>query len=85
MTTEARSDLYRELGNLSHPHPLARLRALHEIGRALRAELDAAIDEAELAQVRAARSQRKTWDEIGKALGVTHVQAHRRFAARIRT
>jgi hypothetical protein len=78
-----RTDLYRELGNLANPHPLARLKALHGIGQTLRRVLDDALDAAELEQVRAARSARASWREIGKALGVSHTQARRRFHDRL--
>lgn len=75
------------LRNLAAPHPLARLRAIHELGRLLRDLLDEWIDRAELAQVRAARSarSRSSWEEIGRAVGgVSHTHARRRFADRLR-
>jgi hypothetical protein len=80
----ARTDLRRALDNLANPHPLARLKAVHEAGQVLREELDAAIDAAEAAQVRAARSARASWREVGNALGVSHTQARRRFHGRLR-
>lgn len=80
-----RRDLDRELGNLAHQDALARLRAIHEIGKILAAELHEAILQAEAAQVRVARSRYKPapWAEIGRAIGVTHTQAQRRYKDRI--
>ena len=75
----------RELRNMAGAHPLTRLEAIHDLGERLRAELDGWIDAAELAQVRVARTdfKRGTWQEIGKALGVSHTQAQRRFKDRL--
>ena len=76
-----------QLGNLANPDPLARLKAIHQLGDRMRKELDAWIDLAELEQVRQARTRprqtRPSWEEIGRALGVTHTQARRRFADRL--
>jgi hypothetical protein len=47
-----RDDFYRELRNTQHPDPIARLKAVHHLGIMLQAELAAAIDEAELVNVR---------------------------------
>ena len=73
------------LGNLAGAHPLARLKATHEIGNLLRGDLEEWIDRAELEQVRAARKLRPqpSWGEIGRALGVSHTHARRRFADRV--
>lgn len=80
-TLPTRAGLYRELRNLANPHPLARLEALHEIGEALRQELDVALFIAELEQVRQARSRnpQPSWREIGAALGITGQYAQRKF------
>lgn len=74
-----------DLSNLAHAHPVTRLKATHGIGERLRRELAAWIDAAELEQVRAARRMNPpaTWTEIGRALGVTHTQASRRFRNRV--
>jgi hypothetical protein len=90
-TVPARSDLNRYLGNLATSgDAVGRLKAVHQVGVVLRQELEAALFEAELAQVRQARSpqvrqgrSRKpkphSWEEIGRAIGVSHVQARRRY------
>ena len=80
-----RSDLERELDNLASAHPLARLEAIHEVGVILRTELDTALDAAELAQVRTARkwNPKASWNQVGDALGISHVHARRRFHDRI--
>ena len=71
--------------NLAAAHPLARLKAIHELGRLLREQVDEWVDRAELEQVRAARTMRPqpSWQKIGRALGVSHTQARRRFADRL--
>ena len=81
-TLPTRADLYRAVGNLAAGHPVARLKALHEIRQILRRELDAAFDAAELEQVGVARSirpKRAPWREIGDALGITGQHAQRKF------
>ena len=54
----------RALRNLAAAHPLARLTAIHEVGRLLRDRLDHAIDLVELEHVRAARSAGESWGSI---------------------
>jgi hypothetical protein len=72
------------LSNLAANEPLARLKAIRQLGDALRAALDELVDAAELEQVRAARARKGGgWREVGRALGVSQTQAHRRFAARV--
>jgi hypothetical protein len=53
--------------------------------RELRREAEALMDAVELELVRAARSRPTpvTWERIGKALGVSHTQAQRRFKDRL--
>jgi hypothetical protein len=68
------------LRNLAGAHPLTRLQALHGI----RLMFEAAFDTAELEQVRVARTwrPRPSWEEIGKAWGVTGQAASRKFRKR---
>lgn len=79
-------DITREMWQLAAAHPVARLGAIHELGTVLQEQLADWIDEAELKQVKVARRSYRpqaTWAEIGRALGVTHTQARRRFADRV--
>ena len=70
------------LQNLAGANALTRLKAVHEIGKLLAR----AIDLAELEQVRVARSKRPpdTWREIGDVLNISHTEAMRRFAKRVK-
>jgi hypothetical protein len=71
------SDLDLLLRNLAGAHPLTRLKALHGI----RLMVEAAFDRAEWEQVRVARTwrPRPSWEEIGRAWGVTGQAAGRKF------
>lgn len=71
--------------NLASAHPLTRLKAAHELAEVKRKEFEETVDRVELEQVRAARRQPRpaSWAEIGRALGVSHTQARRRFAERL--
>ena len=73
--------------NLATAPSLGRLEALHELGQLLRDALDELVDDAELEAVRALRSGspqgRASWESIGRALGVSHTQAIRRFGDRL--
>ena len=78
-------DVQHMIKNLASNAPLARLRALQELGALLRGAFDDLVDAAQLEQVRAARERRAggDWRSIGDALGVSATQAHRRFAKRL--
>jgi hypothetical protein len=75
------ADRDRALRNLVRAAPLGRLEAWHE----LRKEVEAWLDRAELELVRACRSRLPpdTWDEIGRALEMSHTQAQRKFKHRL--
>ncbi len=64
------------ISNLARAHhPVARLKAIHS----LRADADALLDHLEREAVLAARSARATWEEIGRAVGLSASAALRKF------
>ena len=69
--------------NLATAPSLGRLEALHEPGGLLRGAVEDLVDAAELGAGRALRSRSNegwaSWETIGRALGVSHTQAIRRF------
>jgi hypothetical protein len=72
----------QQLHNLANDHPLARLKAIHELRGLLEAQLRDAFDLAEFEQIQRARhlSKPSTWSEVGRQLGgVSHTQARRRY------
>jgi hypothetical protein len=65
------------------PDPVARLKAAHDTGAALQLAAHDWTDLLELEHVRACRRAGKSWATIGRALGVSHQQAMRRFKHRV--
>lgn len=74
----------RALRNLaSTPDPIARLKAVHELGVLAEKSVAFWVDQVELEHVRAARNAGRSWEQIGAACGWSHTHARRRFADRV--
>jgi hypothetical protein len=56
-------------------HPLGRLKAIAE----LRRSIEAVLDQMEVASVEQARSSGSSWQEVGRAVGLTRTAAMRRY------
>jgi hypothetical protein len=62
------------LGNMTHQHPVTRLKALTDVKR----DLDLLIDEA-AAEAKAMRPKPATWEEIGRATGLSTSRAQSKW------
>lgn len=63
------------LRHLVHPNPETGLKGLHEI----RAHTNAMLDMVEEELIRQSLSAGRTFDEIGRALGISDSKAHRKY------
>lgn len=69
------SDLTAALRHLGHPNPETALAALRKI----RAQTNTGFDLIEAELIRRSLQTGSTWDEIGRALGISGSSAHRKY------